>query len=206
LGALGNFSGGAGLAYVFLYLLFELVRFGAPSIHRLLPITPEPLETLFLLLLCAVAGLYMLQVTLESTRDRRDDYLGSALLFVAYNFLVGAGLVEEAHGGWLNLVFYVVAIGLHLRFNDQFVLHLGAGGHSIRWRAALAVAPAAGCTLAIAGGLPDGVLYLALAIVAGSTITNVVRHELPGPRRLRPGFFVAGVAVYAALIFGTWRF
>lgn len=203
--ALASFSGGAGLAYVFLYLLYELVRFGAPKIHRLLPLTPAPLETLFLFLLCAVAGLYLVQVTLESTPDKRDDYVGTALLFVAYNFLTGAGLVEEAHGGALNLAFYVTAIGLHLLFNDQFLLHLG-GAVRERWRQALAVAPVAGCVLAVGGAVGDGLLYLALAVIAGSTVINVVRHELPGPRRLRPGFFVAGVLVYAGLIFGTWRF
>lgn len=202
--ALASFSGGAGLAYVFLYLLFELVRFGAAKIHQLLPLTPEPLETLFLFLLCAVAGLYLVQAMLESSPHRRDDYVGSALLFVVYNFLTGAGLLEEAHGGLLNLAFYLVAIGMHLLFNDQFLLHLG-GTPRARWRIALAIAPVAGCILSIVATVGDGVLYLALTVIAGSTIINVVRHELPGAHR-RPGFFVSGVLLYAALIFATWRF
>jgi hypothetical protein len=69
---MGSLSGGAGLAYVVLYLLFELARFGAPKIHAVLPLGPEPLESLFVLLLCALVANYLLQARLQaSPRVRR---------------------------------------------------------------------------------------------------------------------------------------
>lgn len=65
--SLKSFSAGTGLAYVLLYLLFELVKDGAPKIHALLPLGPEPLETLFMLLLAALSANYLLQAYLEES-------------------------------------------------------------------------------------------------------------------------------------------
>ncbi|HEX5392375.1 MAG TPA: hypothetical protein VFW68_03800 [Rhodocyclaceae bacterium] len=203
--SLDSFSGGAGLAYVSLYLLFDLTKYGAPKIHALLPLGPEPLETLFLLLLVALTTMYLLQVHLAKTPSLQDDYVGYATLFLVYNFLAGAAVVEEAHAGPLNLGFYVTALGLHLLFNDRFLLHLCSGAHHWRWRVSLAAMPLMGCALAASFALPEGVLYGILALIAGSTVINVVRHELPNPRDFRSAAFVAGVVIYAAIIIATWR-
>lgn len=205
LASLDSFCGGTGLSYVSLYLLFDLTKYGAPKIHALLPLGLEPLETLFVLLLVALSTMYLLEVHLAKSPSRQDDYLGYATLFLVYNFLAGAAVVEEAHAGPLNLGFYVTALGLHLLFNDLFLLHLCPGAHHWRWRAALAAMPVIGCALAASFALPEGVLYGMLALIAGSTVINVVRHELPNPRNFRPAAFATGVVVYAALIFATWR-
>jgi hypothetical protein len=205
-GTLAGISGGVGLAYVFLYLLFELATEGAPHVHALIPIGPQPLGTLFILLLVAVSTTHLIAIHLEQTVDRQDDHRGYALLFIAYNFLAGAGAWEEAHWGGINLAFYVAAIGLHLLANERFLLHLCPEAHTWPWRCALAGAPVLGCLLAIVLGPQPGMLYTALTLVAGGTIITVIRRELPD----RPNFnlvgFVLGLAGYAALIHATWRF
>jgi hypothetical protein len=203
---LTSVSGGAGLAYVFLYLLFELVSEGAAKLHALVPLGPEPLATLFLLLLSALSVTHILQMQLEKTPSLQDDHRGFALLFLAYNLLAGAGVVEEATWGIQNLVFYVTAIGFHLLFNDLFLLHRFPAHHSWRWRSALGAAPVLGCGLAAGFGLPAGALYASLALLAGGTITNAFRSELPEQRSFRPIAFAAGVVGYGAVIFATWRF
>jgi hypothetical protein len=200
-----SFSGGAGLAYVFLYQLFELAKFGAPKIHALLPLGPEPLETLFILLLGALLANYLMQVVLESNPRQQDRYTGLAVSFLVYNFLAGGGLVDEARTA-LNLAFYVSALGLHLLFNDLFLSHMGnPAGHRC-WRLALAAMPVAGCALAAAGLLSDPVQYAMLAVIAGGTLINVFRYELPGPQAVKVLPLVGGALVYAALIIATWRF
>lgn len=204
---LASFSAGTGLAYVLLYLLFELAKYGAPKIHALLPLGPEPLETLFIVLLVTMSVHYLLQTRLEKTPGRRDDYLGFAGFFLLYNFLAGAGVVEEAHaGGLLNLGFYVTALGLHLLSNDLFLYHLDPGPRHRRWRLALAAMPVLGYATATGLGLPEGVLYGMLAVVGGSTIISVVRHELPQPEEFNPAAFLAGLVLYVVLILATWRF
>ena len=203
---LASLSGGAGLAYVTLYLLFELVRDGAEKIHGLLPLGPGPLETLFMLLLAALAITYTIHIELQKTVDTRDDHHGYGALFITYNLLVGAALVEEARWGELNLTFYVLALGLHMLFNDLYLHHMCPGAHSWRWRAALAAAPLTGWLLVALVALPMSVLYGVLVFVAGGTIINVLRFELPGVPTFRAAAFVTGIVLYAALIFATWRF
>ena len=205
LASLDSFCGGTGLAYVSLYLLFDLARHGAPKIHALLPLGAEPLETLFVLLLVALATMYLLQVHLAESPSLHDDFVGYATLFLAYNFLAGAAVLEEAHTGLANLGFYVIALGLHLLFNDLFLLRLCPTAHHWRWRAALAAMPIIGCAMATAFALPEGVLYGMLTLIAGSTVITVVRHELPSPGNFRPAAFSTGVVVYAGLIVATWR-
>ncbi|HJW26680.1 MAG TPA: hypothetical protein VJ576_17415 [Rhodocyclaceae bacterium] len=203
---LSSFSGGVGLAYVFLYLLFELAKFGAPKIHALLPLGPEPLETLFILILGALSIFHLLQSYVEKSPDPRDDYLGFAVLFLVYNLLAGTGVVEEARGGALNLGLYVVALSLHLLFNDTFLSHICPVAHRWPWRLGLAAMPVMGCAFAAGFALPEGILYGLLAVVAGGTIINVLHHELPRPSSLHPASFVTGVVIYAGLIAALWRF
>ena len=144
LASLDSFCGGIGLAYVSLYLLFDLTKCGAPKIHALLPLGPEPLETLFVLLLVSLSTMYLLEVHLAKSPSLQDDYLGYATLFLIYNFLVGAAVVEEARAGPLKLGLYVTALGLHLLFNDLFLLHLCPGAHHWRGRQRLLRDPARG--------------------------------------------------------------
>lgn len=203
---LANVSGGAGLAYVCLYLLFQLANKGAAKIHAWLPLGPAPLETLFLLLLAALSISYALQATLQGLSDLRHDYYGQLAFFVVYNLLAGTGLLEEARSGALGLDFYVVALGLHMLFNERFLAHLCPAAHTWRSRLALALAPLLGCGCAIAFRLPAGVLYALLTAIASGTLINVVHRELPKPEQFRPVAFLVGVVVYAALIIGTWHF
>jgi hypothetical protein len=66
--------------------------------------------------------------------------------------------------------------------------------------------PVAGCALAAAGLLSDPVQYAMLAVIAGGTLINVFRYELPGPQAVKVLPLVGGALVYAALIIATWRF
>lgn len=204
--SLGSFGGGAGLAYVFLYLLVELGKDGADTIHAVLPLGPEPLETLLILILAAVTAVHLLQFKLVNNPSPLDEYRGFAAFFFTYNLLAGAGLVEEARWGAVNLAVYALAMGLHLAFNERLLLHLRPDAHGWRWRGALAAAPVVGCVLAAALPLPDAMLYGILTVIAGGGIINVLRRELPDPRDLRPAAFIAGVACYALLILATWRY
>lgn len=202
---LNNFAGGVGLAYVVLYLLFELAKSGAAKIQAAFPLTAEPLETMFLLLLASLAIASALRLRLQQSPDLRHEYFGVGAFFLAYNVLAGAGLVEEAEYSLLAWFFYLLALGLHMLFNDMYLAHLCPEAHSGRWRAALAAAPVVGACLAGALRLPDSVQYLLLTVVAGMTIINVLRQEIPDPEVFRPAGFLAGVAVYAAVIVATWR-
>jgi hypothetical protein len=66
--------------------------------------------------------------------------------------------------------------------------------------------PLVGWVPAAFGALSEGVQYAMLTVVAGGTIINIMREEMPSPRRVRVVAFLAGVLLYAGLIVTTWRF
>lgn len=202
---LASFSAGVGLTYVMLYLLYELVTSGAPKVHQLLPIGPDPVATICLILLAAVAVNYTVEIQLQKTHERWDDQIGYGVLFLTYNVLAGAGLVEEARWGVLNLGFYVAALGLHMLFNDMFLHHVYPGAHTLWWRLSLALAPLVGTAAIVVFPVSEGLLYVILAYIAGGTIINVLRFELPGMPTFRPIAFASGIILYSALIIATWR-
>lgn len=204
--AIESISGGVSLTYVFLYLLFELVRDGAPLVHDVLPLGPEPLESLAILLAASVAVAYLLQAHLERTAHLSDQYRALAAFFIAYNFLAGAGLAEEARWGALNIAIYVAAVGLHMLCNERLLVHLYGRTHGRFWRGTLAAAPVLGFGIATGFRLPESALYVVLTVVAGATIINVVRRELPGAHHVRPFLFLMGSVGYGFLILAKWRF
>jgi hypothetical protein len=53
--------------------------------------------------------------------------------------------------------------------------------------------------------LPEAMLFVALALIAGSTLVQVVHDELPTPRASNVRAFLLGTALYAALSVLRWR-
>jgi hypothetical protein len=114
-------------------------------------------------------------------------------------------VADEATWGIANLIFFVAAIGIHLLFNELFLVRHFSAEHNRRWRVALSMAPLFGCGFAVGAGMPSGALYIALALVAGATITTIFQRELLGldaSEQCRS----SPVLAYAGLIFATWRF
>lgn len=201
----GSIVGGVGLSYVFLYLLFRLAKYGGAAIHGLLPLGPDALETMFMVLLAAVASAYVLQIHLLRRPGCALNYAATATYWILYGMLAGGALVEEAQRGWFRLGLYVIAIGCHLGINDWFLSNLCPERHRGPWRVTLVVAPMIGCLAVLGLAVPPGVLYLLLTLVAGLTIINTIRLELPDPPAFRTSGFLAGLLLYAMLIISTWQ-
>jgi uncharacterized membrane protein YkvI len=197
--------GGMGLSYVFVYLLFRLAKYGAPEIHRLLPIGPDALETMFVVLLTAVATAYLLQIQLLRRPGCAMNHAGTATYWTLYNVVAGAALVEEAQRGWVRLALYAIAIGCHIGINDWFLLHLCPERHRGIWRLGLTAAPLVGCLIVLGLEVPAGALYLLLTLVAGFTVITTIRLELPGPADFQAAGFLGGLLFYALLILATWQ-
>ena len=197
--------GGMGLSYVFLYLLFRLAKYGGAEIHRVLPIGPDALETMFMVLLVAVATAYVLQIHFLRRPGCALNHAGTITYWILYNMVAGAALVEEAQRGWVRLALYVVAIGCHIGVNDWTLSHLCPERHRGIWRVALVTAPLIGCLIVLGLEVPMGMLYLLLTLVAGLTIITTIRLELPGPTSFHAPGFLGGMLFYALLILATWQ-
>jgi uncharacterized membrane protein AbrB (regulator of aidB expression) len=93
---------------------------------------------------------------------------------------------------------------LHLTVIESHIHHDFESEHSIAARVILAVAPAVGALAWSLLGLPQAALFMALALVAGSTVVQVIQTELPSPDLVRIGPFLLGVGIYMTMVAARW--
>lgn len=68
----------------------------------------------------------------------------------------------------------------------------------------LALAPALGVVGWSFLGLSQATLFMAPALVAGSTVVQIIQTELPSPDLVRIGPFFLGASVYMAMVAARW--
>lgn len=204
-------AGGVAVGYVFLHIFPELAR----SQEHVLEAAPPALlfiEThVWLIALFGLAVFYGLECLARSTkspaRERRSGVPSDLWAFwlhiasfAGYNALIGYLTVQREGPAATGLGLYLVAIGLHLLTND-FALrdhHAHAYDHGARWLLASAVL--AGWCLGLVIEVPEHVLAVPFAFLAGGIILNVLKEELPQERQSRFSAFAAGTTIYAALL------
>lgn len=120
--------------------------------------------------------------------------------FAAYSALIGYLLVERAGKGWLSLVLYTVAMGLHFFVTDHSLIAEHGARYLRLGRWALAAAVLVGWAIGMAAPLPVGVMVVLFGFIAGGVIINSVRGELPAEGEGRFWPFLAGAAGYAVLL------
>ncbi len=204
-------AGGVAVAYVFLHIFPELAR----SQQHVLEAAPPALlfiEThVWLIALLGLAVFYGLECLVRRTPPpRRGDraeadadvwvFWVHIASFSGYNALIGYLTVQRQGPAAIDLLLYLVAIGLHLLTNDVALRqhHAHAYDHGARWL--LAGAVLAGWCLGLVARLPEHVLAVPFAFLAGGIILNVLKEELPEERQSRFSAFAAGVTIYAALL------
>ncbi len=198
-----SFAGGVSLAYVILDLMVELTGAASEEVHAALPIGPSREKSLFALVLVG-ATLWHVVAALATKVGHRARYLTYALPQAAYRAVVGGALVLEGEHGSTPLVFFAIPMLLHLTVLESRIHREFPSDHAgiVRW--VLAVAPGLAATVGTLLQLPEAPLSVALALVAGSTVVQIVQTELPWPDRIRIGPFLVGVCLYSVLIAARW--
>jgi hypothetical protein len=214
-----SMAGGVSLAYVFVHLLPEITERQAAiaaetdPAHPLVAAGGERL--LFIVALVGFAAFYGLeQIASHSRRESTVGTVGgdaetetSASVFwlhigsfSVYNALIGYLLLHREEMGLWSLLFYFVAMALHFTVNDYGLHdhHREAYRRVGRW--ILAAAVLVGFAVGYFVGVPEAVLSLLLAFIAGGVILNVIKEELPDDRQSRFWAFAAGVSVYGGLL------
>ena len=199
-----SFAGGVSVAYVFVHLFPEVQEAGA-AIHES-EFGPLALFAEHHVYLVALAG-FVLFYGLErfaqrSGRGAEDPdvfwlHVGS---FGAYNALVGYLLLHREGTGVTSLLFFFVAMALHFVVNDYGLREHHGTLYRRRGRWLLAAAILVGVAVGVAVAVPEGVLAVLFAFLAGGVILNVIKEELPEERESRFPAFAAGTAGYAALL------
>lgn len=207
-------SAGAGIsvAYVFLDLMPDLAerQFLIDSIGLL----PDLARHVYILALVGLTVAFWVETASRRSRRRHRDageldqtgngtFWLSIASFVILNAAIGYAVASPGDNAVAPLWMFAVAMGLHFLANDHsLVEHHGLRyQHVGRWL--LVGGLFAGWTVGIVPkfDIPPQFLALVLAYIAGGTIMNILRHELPNTDRTGDvAAFALGAAVYAVFL------
>jgi hypothetical protein len=206
-----SFAGGMSVAYVFVRLL--------PELHEAQTVLAEAggqaLEFLkhhvYLLALLGFTVFYGLERAAEVSRMRQREEVATdrtsarvfwlhIVSFAFFNALIGYLMIQwEVLGfGWMALFF--VAMALHFVVNDYGLRQHHKELYHRRGRWVLAATVYVGWVLGMTVQLPEALIALPLAFVAGGVMLNVLKEELPKERESRFSAFALGVVFYSVLL------
>ncbi|WP_227938114.1 hypothetical protein [Alkalihalobacillus deserti] len=203
-------GGGVSVGYVFIHILPELKEH-----QELFDETDIMLSYLehhaYLLAMLGLVIFYALErVAKESQKKNQQDTgnnkpkKGAFWLHISsfffYNGLIGYLLIHRDSEGLLNLVLYVIAMGLHFIVVDYGLRthHKDTYNRIGRWLLALAVL--IGWGVGVITEIPESSLALLFAFLSGGIILNVLKEELPEDRESNIWAFSLGAFGYVALL------
>jgi hypothetical protein len=202
--AAASFTAGASLAYVILDLMVELTSVGGQQVHATLPIAPSYEKSLFAVVLVGATWWYVVGALASRMSHVRARYRAFMVPQLVYGVFVGGALGLEAEHGTGQLLLFALPMLLHLTVVESHIQHEFEGQHGGPMRILVAFAPAAGAVAWVLLGLPPAALFMALALVAGSTVVQIIQTELPSPDLVRIGPFLLGVCIYSAFVAARW--
>jgi zinc transporter ZupT len=208
-----SFAGGVSIAYIFMHLLPELEEMQHTFVEE-----RQKIESFFKYPLYAVALLSLsiyygierhVKMSGVSKKTEKHAEVESQeevgifyfhiFSFALYNSLIGYTLTREE---WdiQSFILFVLALGFHFVVNDfGFVEHYRHNYIKIgRW--ILGFAPLAGWLVGNLVRISEVHLGLVLAFIAGGTILNVLKEELPEERKSNFWAFLSGVVLYSTLL------
>ncbi len=204
-----SLAGGISVAYVFVHLLPELARSQSTLVEAVGQRLAFLEHHVYLIALLGLITSYGLERVAASSRERergQADRTSAGVFwlhvsaFAVYNALVGYLLLHRAEQNLPSVLFFAVAMALHLLVNDVGLRrhHKAAYASSGRW--VLATAVVLGWAVGLVVDLPEVALGVLFAFLAGGVILNVLKEELPEERQSRFGAFAAGAAIYTVLL------
>lgn len=202
-----SLAGGVAVSYVFLHILPELSTH-QETFARGFGVSTQTGEIwVYLIALIGLALFYGLERAAKlSRKESSEDRVESHVLWIhiasfgLYNLLIGYLLLHREETSSWSLIIYTIAMALHFVTNDfglredQKHLYDRVG----RWIIAAAVM--GGWVLGIFITLPQLVIGLLFAFLAGGVVLNVLKEELPEERESQYVPFLVGAASYSALL------
>ena len=208
-----SFAGGVAVSYVFMHIFPELAAAQA-TINESEPVFSWMEHHAYLVSLAGLIIFYGLERVVKSSRREPTTephqsgetqaspgvfwlHIGS---FIIYNALIGYLLVHREEQDAWAMSFFAVAMGLHFLIND-FALrqdHKGSYHNLGRWF--LAAAIVLGWLIGLALKLPEPLIAIIFALVAGGVVLNVLKEELPEEKKSSFFAFACGAFFYAVLM------
>lgn len=192
-----SFASGVSFAYVFIDLLPTLEK-GAPILKQVIdPVIPYLDRHSYLIALLGLLFFYGLQGPAEKSIRTFWASMGGYFLF---NFFIGASLSDVNNPDIQPLLLFAVAIGLHYFVHDHNLRedHVDLYDHYGRWFLSLALI--LGWLTGFFIKIPEAIINLVVAFIAGGVLLNVMRYELPKREKGTYIYFLSGALIYAAIL------
>lgn len=205
-----SIAGGASVAYVFIHILPELEEwqrtFEESGIFEFLE------HHLYLVALIGLVTFYGLeraaklsrQSAREEQQERKASYPGIYWLhmisFTVYNAFIGYLLIHRYSDDILNLLVFLIAMGLHFLVNDYGLYEHYKRRYSWHGRWIISVGIITGWLVGIMMEISESRLAVIFAFISGGIILNVLKEELPEERKSDFWAFFSGILVYSTLL------
>lgn len=207
-----SMAGGASVAYVFMHLLPELSE-GQEIIHeRLGDVFGFLQHHIYLLALLGLAVFYGLERLAKGNRNPDDDsemeksrasqevFWVHMVSFSTYNMLIGYLLIHREENSPFSLFLFVTAMGLHFIVNDYGLSEHHEELYRRLGRWIITAAILVGWVMGFVTDLPELIIPILMAFLAGGITLNVLKEELPAERKSRFWAFLLGATLYTILL------
>ncbi|KMY53383.1 membrane protein [Bacillus sp. FJAT-27231] len=197
-------AGGISVAYVFLHLLPELSEYQMARGESAL------FETeVYLWAMSGLAIFYGLERMAALSREKKQHQTSKGkgvfwihiISFALYNALIGYLLVEGEYKGLKGLLFYFVAMAVHFISNDHGLRETHESTYDQKARWLLSLASLIGWFVGVSMTIHEAIVTFLFAFLAGGTILNVMKEELPEHRKSSFWAFLFGLIIYSVLLF-----
>lgn len=225
-----SIAGGVSVAYVFVHLLPELAasqRVISNTVGEGLKVVENHVYIIALIGLAFFYGIHRVVSGPATTSEKVDAAsrrgtrrAGTAVTttemeettsvgvfwvnvssFTLYNVLIGYLLLHRIGRGVGNLILFTIAMALHFLVTDHGLYE--RHGHIYRriGRWVLVAAVLIGWLISLfEQEIPEAVIAVLTALLAGGVILNVLKEELPRERQSRFLAFAAGAFVYTVIL------
>lgn len=204
-------SGGIVIAYVFLELLPSLTK--RQGLVYKSGLVPALERHVYIAAFFGLTVAFCVEVASRRSRRRNLAETGVAVtslaafrlsiaVFAIYSLAVGYAVATPGDDSVKPLWLFALAMALHYSVNDHALAeHHGARYRSGRWLLVMALLIGWAIGVIPRFDVPPVALALVLSYIAGGTVLNILRHELPDTDRESDviAFIVAGT-VYGALL------
>ena len=192
-----SLAGGIAVAYVFVHVLPDLSEHQAAWLEQ----RPDRPWLWFQhqIYVGALGGLLLAYGLDQISRD--DDIVRfwvRIASFSLYNTLVGYYVVQIQQP--VAIVLATIGLGAHFLSNDRELLREGAELYQGAGRLVLAASVIVGGLLGRVMDLPEPVLSVAFAVLAGGIILHALNEEVPRESDGRFGYFAFGAIAFTVLI------
>lgn len=204
-----SFAGGVSVTYIFVHLLPELAE-GQEVLQE------KGLDFLkhhtYLIALIGLALFYGLETAAkqssESKRESKGDKMAGNISvfwlhissFAVYNAIIGYLLVHREEDSWRGLLWFTLAMSFHFIVNDYGLMEHYHNSYRRKGRWLLMLAVLCGWLVGVLSHISEIWITVLFAFIAGGTIMNVLKEELPKERKSNFWAFGAGIVIYSVML------